>query len=207
MLYNRNMLGKTHIAAGIAASALVLRPTTPGDCMLCVLGSTVGAVLCDLEIRSRKHRVQRALSRIVVLLLCVCVIVSDRMLHTGLADQFIQQFGLPAMAGVVVFFLLCIPSRRSAHRSYSHSLLSMVLFCASVYLISPPLMPYFAVGFASHIVLDLMNFQPLRLFFPLRGKISLGLCAADKKGDKLMFALACTCIAFYLVYLLLLIGE
>ena len=47
-----------------------------------------------------------------------------------------------------------------------------------MYLIYAPILPYFAMGYASHLVLDVTNKQGIRLFWPLSTQPSLGICTA-----------------------------
>ena len=43
------MLGKTHLALGVAAAAAVLQPSTVPECLTAVLSGAVGGVLCDID--------------------------------------------------------------------------------------------------------------------------------------------------------------
>ena len=60
----------------------------------------------------------------------------------------------------------------------------MAAFTAAVWLACPPLVPFFAVGYGSHLVLDVTNKQPIRLLYPLKLKASLGLCTARGGGEQ-----------------------
>jgi inner membrane protein len=100
----------------------------------------------------------------------------------------------------VLFAALTFAGGHTDHRSFTHSLAAMAAFCAATYLICQPLLPYFAIGYASHLVLDITNHQSIRLFWPARIEASLGLCRAKGTVNSIMLVVglvACVLLAAY----------
>ena len=54
--------------------------------------------------------------------------------------------------------------------------LALAAFAATTYLACPPLAPYVALGFATHLVLDALTYRGLRLFWPTSHTLSARLC-------------------------------
>ena len=49
------MMSKTHIAVGIAASLVVMQPSTIADCLAAVVGGAIGGDLPDIDVRSNSY--------------------------------------------------------------------------------------------------------------------------------------------------------
>ena len=105
-------------------------------------------------------------------------LIADRYVNAGLCDYLVAHLGVPLLAGIALFAVLTLAGGHTDHRSFTHSLVAMAAFCMAVYLACAPLLPYFAVGYASHLALDLTNKQGVQLFWPLHKEVSLGLCKA-----------------------------
>ena len=48
------MMSKTHFAVGLATSLAIIQPKTFNECAVAVIGGTVGGVLADNDIESKK---------------------------------------------------------------------------------------------------------------------------------------------------------
>ena len=60
------------------------------------------------------------------------------------------------------------------------------LFSVSVFLIEPHIGIAFAIGYASHLIIDLFNKSPIRILYPLKKGICFKLCYADSLGNELL---------------------
>lgn len=172
------MMSKTHIAVGIASGLALAQTGSLASCIAAVVGGSVGGVIPDCDITpSRAHRDAVAGRLLVVAIVAACLAV-DRRTGLGFSAWVVRGVGIPPIAGVGLFATLTFLGSRTEHRSFTHSLLAMAAFCGSVYLVSAALLPFFAIGYASHLALDLANRQPVRLLFPARFGVGLGLCHA-----------------------------
>lgn len=103
---------------------------------------------------------------------------------------------LPVIAGGVLGCLICdLEIKGSGHRGFSHSLLALVLETACLQLVFSAAALPFAAAFASHVMLDLMNKRPIRLFYPSKKGMCLGWFYADRLANKAFAAMG----AFWLI--------
>ena len=83
-----------------------------------------------------------------------------------------------------MFAALAIIGVATPHRTFTHSLLCLVLWTLSGQLVSPQLGAAFSIGIASHLLLDLFNRKGQRLLFPLKKRFCLNVCASDGRANQ-----------------------
>ena len=171
------MTGRTHLAVGVATAMLVAGPEAGlAGLAAAAGGGAVGAVLPDLDVRDTAHPWRERIVRAGAVALLVGALLLD-LAHGSALARAAAERGVGAIAlGVAGLVGLACAARLSAHRSFAHSLLALAGFAAATHLVCAPLAPCVAIGFASHLVLDALNFRGLRLFWPLRARLSLNLC-------------------------------
>ena len=200
------MMSKTHIAVGIAAALAVAPSASPEACVAAVVGGSVGGIIADCDIKpSRAHKDALA-GRLIVVGVAVVALLADRFHDAGLCDYLLSHLGLQLVAGIALFVVLTFLGGRTDHRSFTHSIVAMALFCAATWLVCAPLLPYFAMGYASHLALDLTNKQGIRLFWPSRAMPSLGLCRAKGLANNAVLAVGFATAVLLLAYRLQLIA-
>ena len=199
------MMSKTHIAVGMAA-ALAIAPTgSPEACVAAVVGGSVGGVIADCDITPSRAHKDALIGRIIVVVIAVAAFVADRYYNAGLCDYLIGHLGVELVTGIVLFAALTFLGAHTDHRSFTHSIVAMAAFCFAVYLICLPLLPYFVMGYASHLVLDVTNKQDIRLFWPLRTQVSLRLCRAKGVTNTVVMIVGFATTVLLLAYRLQLI--
>lgn len=199
------MMSKTHIAVGMAA-ALAIAPTgSPEACVAAVVGGSVGGVIADCDITPSRAHKDALIGRLIVVAIAVVALVADRYYDAGLCDYLVGHLGVELVAGVVLFAALTFFGAHTDHRSFTHSIVAMAAFCFAVSLICMPLLPYFAIGYASHLVLDVTNRQDIRLFWPLRARVSLRLCRAKGAANTVLMIVGFAATVLLLAYRLQLI--
>ena len=105
------------------------------------------------------------------------------------------------IAGIAAFLLLCVIGRRTHHRSFMHSFAAMILFCLCINVIFPQITCYFAAGYLSHLLTDLLNRQWELLLWPSKRGFSLKMFRSDGVVNWLMFvAFLCTSVYLILVF-------
>lgn len=95
---------------------------------------------------------------------------------------------------VVVGYLKTVPL---AYPTQILLIIAMILFSVTAYLIDIPIGLAFSIGFASHLIIDLLNKSPERLFFPVKKRICFKVCYADRLGNELLFAVGAGFAVFY----------
>ena len=185
------MMSKTHIATGIAASLVILQPTTLGGLFAAVIGGAVGGDVCDIDCKPTDYVRDALHGRVIVSTIVSVMLLADYLSGAGLCASVASNVG-PGMAlGIISLITAGILGYISKHRSFAHSILGLVWMTASMWLVCPMLAPSFAIGFVSHIALDLLNKKKIQLLYPLRlGALSLGLCRADGLANRVLMCVA-----------------
>lgn len=180
------MMSRTHMVIGVAASLAVLQPETALECTAAVVGGALGATISDIDVLWKK-RMQDVISCMIwVALLIAGLLILEHVAKIGMAEQLAGWVGENWIGGVALLSVVCVCGFFSEHRSFTHSLLGMVLFSYGMQLLLPGRSYGFVVGFATHILLDLMNRKELRLMYPFRQGFCMHLCAASGKVNMIL---------------------
>lgn len=183
------MLGKTHMAVGIAATLAITQPSGVSELVLAVGAGSLGALISDIDVgTSNSHRDAdkiTALSVVVVL----AVFAMNYFCNTQIIERIIGSSGyLRIIAGLLLFIGICAFGKEQPHRSFMHSFLALILLSFALGLIWEKAVIYFAVGFLSHLATDIFNKKKVRLLYPLKGGVSLGLFHAYGLANDIFFA-------------------
>lgn len=183
------MLGKTHMAVGSAATLAITQPSGISELVLAVGAGSLGALISDIDVgTSNSHRDAdkiTALSVVVVL----AVFALDYFCNTQIIERIIGSSGyLRIIAGLLLFIGICAFGKEQPHRSFMHSFLALILLSFALGLIWEKTVIYFAVGFLSHLATDIFNKKKVRLLYPLKGGVSLGLFHAYGLANDIFFA-------------------
>lgn len=82
--------------------------------------------------------------------------------------------------GLIAYFILLFVGFCSHHRTFTHSILALVLFSLAIALICPCLVKAYIIGYIVHLLLDILNKKPFPLLFPKGKGVCLGLCYASE---------------------------
>lgn len=198
------MLGKTHMMVGTAAVLAVTRPDTVSGIVTAAGVGALGALISDIDVgTSASHKDADKVIQLTLIVTALAVI-ADFVGNLGLIQRIMSNSGITRIIiGWLMFIGICAFGKEQPHRSFMHSLLALVLLSFSIGLIYVPIVPYFAVGFLSHIATDIFNKRKLRLLYPLKGGVSFNLFRANGTANSLFFAAGCIVTAVELVLLLL----
>lgn len=199
------MLGKTHFVVGITTTLSILNPTSLTKLLIAIGFSAFGAILPDIDVgTSSSHRdVIKILA--VIFLLILTALIGDKFYNLGIYDYIIKSSqNFSVILAVLFFCLICIFGMLSAHRTFMHSFLSLILLCCCLNFIFFESITCFVIGFISHICLDLLNDKNVMLFYPCRFfNISFGLCKSNGFFNWLIFSI-CSLVMSYLLIVRLL---
>jgi inner membrane protein len=173
------MTGKTHMTAGIAASLAAVMPGTPKEMLICVGAAAVGGVISDIDVSTSEAR--RDFNKLlgVAFVILLAAVSLEYSFQFGIYRMIRQHGYLELIAGMVLFFAVCIFGKTQPHRSFTHSFLGLALLTGSVYLMLPAAAVPFAAAMASHMALDLLNKKKVKLFYPYHKGVALSLCRSD----------------------------
>ena len=200
------MMGRTHVACGVMASLMLLTPESVSGCLCAVAGGALGGWLPDIDVRDTGRAHDAYSGAVTCLFVTLVALVTDvwwgsvakSHLHeigidvldtyqTGSALAWaMQHFGADCILGLACFILLCIAGSLTRHRTFTHSLAMLVALtlCTSVFL--RPVTFAFAIGYASHILLDLLNHRGVCVLWPIGKGYSVGLVRARGICDRFL---------------------
>ena len=199
------MMGETHIAVGIATAYMITQPKTAIEFVAATVGGSIGGIMADVDVkidRSNKYAQKASMDalygEILAVAISACAIVGDYFTG-GQIVQTITAHWQTALIGATLFIALTVIGEMSKHRDRTHSLLALALFSASAFLISVPIGMAFLIGYASHLVIDLLNKSSIRILYPLKKGICIKVCYADRLGNELLLVGGVSIITLYLL--------
>lgn len=161
------MTGKTHMAIGMAIG-LTLSFKKPIDTQLAIItASTIGALAPDLD--HPKGELNQKL-----------LLVNNNFFKTafysGIGIVFLYIYSQKNSPLFILIGLLSFALAVSSHRSFTHSILGIILFAAIIrltlveYRLSP-IYKGFIVGYVSHLLADYFTAKGIRLFYPIKANV------------------------------------
>lgn len=184
------MMGKTHITMGIASAVLITQPSTIGGCILAIVGGSTGGIMCDIEVHSNRYCRDALHARIIVVAIATVALLVDAFTRGPITSYITQTNVTILLVGAAVVVGVSLFGRFQAHRTFTHSLLALLLLSIGVAMACLPLTLAFAIGFLSHVLLDLLNKKRVQLLYPSKvGNVCLGLCYANRIANKAFLVL------------------
>lgn len=185
------MMSKTHLSIGIATSLAVCQPVTVKSLMITVAGGAIGSILCDIECKGQPGMWDATIGRIIAVGISLVAFAVDYLTGDSLLMSVLQQIQIhnysSVLSGAIILLITCVAGRFSQHRTFTHSLLYVVLISVGFTCISSSLaQPIFAAGI-SHLIIDTFNKKPVPWLFPFfHPGICFKLCYASKTGNKVL---------------------
>ena len=178
------MLGKAHLTIGMAAAWTLAMPESVPAALPVIAGAAAGSLICDIDCDSPRERRDASRQRILAAVITAAALIFDGVTGAGMIKSAMESGNYLWCAGVAGLVLTLAFANVSSHRGFSHSLTAMAVETVFLYLLFPQAAPWFAAAFASHILLDITNKKRLRLFYPAKRGISLGLFYADRTANR-----------------------
>lgn len=181
------MLGKTHMAAGVAASLLIMQPKNIQELILGTGVSAIGAVISDIDSGTSERHKDADKIIFMTLAAAAAMIAIEYIWHVGLYRKIMSNSSAARIVtAFAAFLVICAFGKEQPHRSFMHSILALALLAGCVAVFLPLMVPYFSIAFISHLVLDFLNRKGERLLYPLRCRFSLGICSSKGLVNKLI---------------------
>ena len=202
------MLSKTHIAIGVASSLTILAPETIQELCPIVIGASVGSILCDIDCKIGVSK-DAVLGRTIATILSVAALYIDIVAHGSMFEYFMQTHIISLVLGLLIILITGYFARESEHRGFSHSLMAFGLYGIGIFLFSKPVLLGFIIGFASHLLLDVLTYRPVQLFYPREKGVSLKICKSKSPLNTVIMIfgyiwLIVVCVLYYQHFLVLL---
>lgn len=202
------MTGKTHAAVGLGTVLAVTQPSTVSGLVLAAGTGMLGALISDIDVGTSKSHKDADRITLIAVLLVAAEIALNYFYHFSIWEKIRNEQSIAQVVmGAAVFIAVCAFGKNQPHRSFMHSIMAMAILSGALSMVSVQLVPYFVVGFASHLVLDCFNRKRVRVLYPLPGGIALDLFKAGGFVDSLLFKLGSVAVIFEIVYLVVRMGE
>ena len=197
------MLGVTHLAVGMGAALTLAQPATFGECFTAAIGGAVGGVLADVDTMKNDTKLGATKAQAFAAMLAASLLILDSLLKSGVWTEIRKQSDETLIRGGIIFGILWLVGYFSNHRSFTHSLGAMFLFTWAVSQLCPSMSISFLTGYASHLVLDLLNKRPLKLFYPLDRGICFGVFYSNREANQLCLYAGWLLTACFVIRLLI----
>lgn len=189
-----NMLGHTHMAVGIAAALAVFPPKDLPTLVVGVGAGAVGSLIPDIDVGTSTSHKRADFITIAAILISAVVILADLFFHVGIKDKLMQNENIAqVLIPAILFIAVCAYGKDTKHRTFMHSLVALIVLTACVAVALPTAAPFFVAGFASHILLDMLNKKRVHLLYPVKNRgICFNLCVSNGKANKVLFYVGST---------------
>lgn len=186
------MDGQTHAALGAATALVVIRPTEPTTLIATAAVGAFAGILPDIDTGGK---VAPIIHKITAAFICiVCFFVGQAALTGSTVIESIDGSGIAVnLLGLAILIGFSIFGGTQPHRGFTHSVLALLIASFSAYLIFKNLALAFCIGYASHLLIDMVNKKGEQLLYPMPNRWCLNLCKANG------LAALCTRMASYLV--------
>lgn len=187
------MTGKTHMSIGLAASATVLsvNKASPEIIVTGLALGLIGALAPDIDIKTSK--ISDFSSKVIINTVLISLIALFIFYKAGIPINNIKINYKPSdkiTYGLVVLSVSILFSKLTKHRSFSHSLLGLILFSLGARFIIGNMFIYFSFGFISHMFSDMLTNNGIQLIYPIKKKFSLKFVHTGSFLDNLIGMLA-----------------
>lgn len=154
-----------------------------------ILTSLVGAQLLGTDVIKQLAFAIQTATHALIESLSGAASVGSTSYATSL-DALFFAYGEHMAIGVLLLVAICACGRASGHRGFSHTLVALVLSSYGIFLLYAPLTPYFALGYTTHLLLDVLTKKNIPLFWPLKFGVSLGVARSGGILDTLLCGIA-----------------
>lgn len=182
------MLGKTHMAVGIATTLALTSQATLPELVLAGGVGAVGAVISDIDVgTSESHKEANKIIAMVTITM-IGIGVLDHYVQLGIWDRIKSNRAVYQLViSGLVFIAICMYGKEQPHRSFMHSILALGLLSGIIAVIYLPAVKYFSIGFLSHLVLDMFNYKKVRLLYPMKKGVCFRMFHARGMANDIAF--------------------
>ena len=194
------MLGRTHFFIGISAALAVMQPSSMSTLVAGAGAAAIGGMISDIDSGTSQANKEADKIMTVAIAITAVVIFADCKFHVGIYERLMRNSSIARLlTGAMAFIIICTYGSGQPHRSFMHSFLSMFMLTACMDVIYPDAAPYFAIAYASHLALDMLNYRRLQLIWPMKRGFSLKLCSSQGLINHLLLSVGMVCVVLELV--------
>jgi inner membrane protein len=216
-----NMLGKTHIALGLAAATtitsivpvpnLTFINDKPIEMCVLVVGTTLGSLMPDIDKIGSKIDIEmkKIITNFMLVLFSIYLISKifyfDKAFPNTISFIYsnIRQSNYSFKVGLITLISLVIFSKFTKHRTFTHSIIGVSLYTLSIFLLLKSMTIAFFVGYIVHIAADSLTNSGIALLYPFvkdkdgkHHKYGFGLFATSSIYDWLLSVIGTVIVLF-----------
>lgn len=189
------MLSKTHITMGIATALIVVKPHDTKSMLIAIAAGALGGVAPDVDIMDNDYEDDALIGQLIAVGIVGLVFVLDYLFKFGIWMEILND-KLLATVGLVVYAILLLFGFMSSHRTFTHSVLAIMLFTFAMAMIYPAAVTFYFAGYFSHLCIDFLNKAGEMLLFPIRLRLCLHLIYANGIGNTVLMLIGLVaCVA------------
>lgn len=106
----------------------------------------------------------------------------------GLFLIYMSKNLIQVVAIISMFILICLLKKYTMHRTAAHSLLLLIIFSLFIFTISKDAALYFAIGYLTHLILDMATGHGVTFLYPYKKKIKFNIDYDDLEVSLLMYS-------------------
>lgn len=181
----------THIAVATATNLAIFKPTSINSFALVIAASTIGGIISDIDVTTSESH--KELEKIIIISFIAIVLSSicEVYFNIGIFNWLQNNLEIAKNLGLILaFFCICFWGMHQPHRSFMHSITSVIILSTILFFIYKPFAIFFAIAMLTHICIDLFNKKKIQLLYPLKFKFCFNLCESGKTADKIMCKVA-----------------
>lgn len=160
-----------------------MNPTNSKECILAIVGGAIGGVAADIDILDNDYKHDALIGQILSFGISGIVLLMDYVLKLGICQYMMGRNTILIGIGLFAYMILLISGFISKHRTFTHSVVALLLFSLAIYFICPIIALGYFAGYFSHLLLDLLNKKEIPLLYPKGKGICFKLCYANKTAN------------------------
>ena len=200
------MQGRTHNMVGIACAMGTAGIIMEGNVSLPVMVTSIvagglGGLAADID--EKKSLGRKYISKLASTLLFIAVffyMCKDKIDLKQFQPIYEHINYTRLLIGGLLLSIIYVYGMHTPHRTFMHSITICIASSICVFIALPSFALYYAVGYGSHLLIDLFNRKKEQLLWPLKiGKICFNLCDADGIVNDIIFFMATVGVCIMLV--------
>ncbi|MGH2331078.1 metal-dependent hydrolase [Thermoanaerobacter mathranii] len=179
------MLGRTHLAIGLAATVI----TNPHTLPEALITAGISSLIPDVD--EKNSTIRRRIDIIPGLPLGLLLLFT--------VDYFLWHYKYFSLPAAILFAVYISFGYFTEHRSFTHSLLGFAIFVLILTLSVKTLLIPAVIGYDLHLAADLMTNTGIKLLYPARKRFRLHLISTGSIIDRTI-GLAASFLFFIMLY-------
>lgn len=188
------MMGKTHTAIGMASVVILSSDKiieNLNNIVPIITITSLASILPDID--KKGSTISNKINKLVFNILfyssiAIYVIYKTKYFNNINISSTVNdiQVNSQFIVGLVLMTILIVYSKLTEHRSFTHSILGVILYSLSFALINKGMLHYFIIGYIMHLVADFFTDKGIEILYPIRKKFNFHLISTKSLYEYLI---------------------